>query len=401
MFHPGMFGNMGGGPAKNIDNEKYYKRLCIDKNANSSDIKKAYRKLAVQLHPDKPTGNEEKFKEISEAYEVLSNPEKKDLYDKYGEEGLDNDGPSSANDIFNMMFNNSNRGPKRRQRTKDVVSKIELSLEDMYNGKDISFNIKHKRICKICNGNGLKKNAKKNNCKVCGGKGVRIQIIQLGPGMIQQSQSPCNNCRGTGKIVKNEDKCQKCNGNQVCEETKNLTLHINKGTHNNEKIVFEGESDQLPDTDPGDIVFILVNKPHNIFKRKNNDLLIEKSITLTEALVGLKFTFVHLDGRKLLISNEGSVQPGEVKLISNEGMPINNDPFHRGNLFIKFNIKFPIIDKKYFNDIKKILNESDSIEKITDNNLEECVLNNYNGECYFENIPKDTEENVQQECVQQ
>ena len=156
---PGDFQNSG----KDIDTEEYYKRLGVDKNESQDGIKKAYRKMAMKHHPDRG-GDPELFKKITQAYEVLSDNEKKEAYDKYGEEGVNGDGmgAAQANDIFNMMFGGGG-GPGRKnvKKTKDVIKKIAVSLEDIYNGKETNFAIRHKRICKNCKGSGMKENAKK------------------------------------------------------------------------------------------------------------------------------------------------------------------------------------------------------------------------------------------------
>merc|ERR1711934_55579 len=147
---------------KEVNTQEYYERLGLDKEASFDDIRKAYRKKAMQHHPDRG-GDPEVFKKITQAYEVLSNEEKRGLYDKYGEEGVQGDGvPSNTNDIFNMMFGGNGR-QNVKKKTKDVIKKIAISLDDIYNGKETMFSIKHKRICQLCKGRGIKENATKKS----------------------------------------------------------------------------------------------------------------------------------------------------------------------------------------------------------------------------------------------
>ena len=254
-FGGGPFGNAP--PSKPIDNSKFYNLLGVSKNSSQDDIKKSYKKLAMKYHPDRSTSDPEKFKEISEAYEILSDPEKKEIYDKYGEEGLSNDGPSSGPDIFNMMFNNN--GPSRKRKGKNVINKIQVPLNDLYTGKDIKFSLNRKCICKKCNGNGLKENAKKKKCNTCNGTGIQTRIIQVGPGMMQQTQGPCSECNGMGFKIKDSDKCKTCNGKKTERVRKKLVLNLNKTHKDGDKIVFNEKADYDPDaTTQGDLVVIII-----------------------------------------------------------------------------------------------------------------------------------------------
>lgn len=184
-------GGKGGGRSKNVDTSKFYKLLEVDKNSNEAEIKKAYRRLAVKHHPDKG-GDPEKFKEITRAYEVLSDQDKRAKYDKFGEEGLDNDGPGDASDIFEAFFGGGGRrggGTRRRQKTKDVVQNLKVTLEQMYSGYTKKMAITRQVIDK-------KKGVQE--CRECDGRGVKVEVVRMGP-MIQQMQSQCHNCGGQGK----------------------------------------------------------------------------------------------------------------------------------------------------------------------------------------------------------
>jgi len=166
---------------------------------------------------------------------------------------------------------------------------------------------------------------------------------QIGPGMIQQMQLVCPECRGAGEVISDKDRCSQCKGNKVTQEKKVVEVHVEKGMQHGQKIVFQGEADEAPDTVTGDIVFVLQLKEHPKFKRKFDDLYVEHTLSLTEALCGFQFALTHLDGRQLLIkSNPGEViKPGQYKAINDEGMPRHERPFMKGRLYIHFDVEFP------------------------------------------------------------
>jgi len=339
----GMPGGMGGGPQEDADTEAFYKTLGIEKDANPTQIKKAFRKQAMKHHPDKG-GDPEKFKEISKAHEVLADPEKRALYDKYGEKGLEaggGGGGGGAHDIFAQMFGGGggggNRGPRKG---KDVQFKLNVQLEDLCNGATKSLRLTKNIVCKGCEGKGGRGVVK---CQACKGRGVRMVIRQLGPGMIQQMQAQCDACDGEGEIIPPSGRCKECRGAKVIEAKTTLKVNINKGMSSGSKVVFRGEAHQTPGIEPGDVVVILDCKEHPIFKRKGKNLFIKKKITLLEALTGFQFSLEHLDGRTLLVqSDPGTVyEDGSIKKISDEGMPMESNPTQTGNLYIEFEVVFP------------------------------------------------------------
>jgi len=334
-----------------VKETELYERLGVPPEANADDIKRAYKKMSIKFHPDKNPNNPEaeaKFKEISEAYEVLSNDEKRQMYDKYGKDAL-KEGPShSAHDIFEQFFGGGfssffggpQRGPRR---TEDIVHELQVTLDDLYKGKQTKLSITRNIICSTCTGAGTKSGAAVGKCKTCEGRGIRLIIKQLGPGMIQQMQTVCPDCGGKGEQIKEEDKCTNCKGKKVVKDKKVVTVYVDKGMKHGQKIVFSGESDEAPGMEPGDIIFVLIEKKHDVFKRNGNDLYMETTIPLIEALAGYAFTVKHLDDRTLLVKSEKGevVTPGEVKMIGGEGMPKHKSPFEKGNLYIQFTIEFP------------------------------------------------------------
>jgi len=209
---------------------------------------------------------------------------------------------------------------------------------------------------------------------------VKVTLRQVGPGMVQQLQTECPKCRGMGEIIKDKDRCKKCNGNKVTQEKKVLEIFSEKGHTHKQKLVFSGEGDQEPNVIPGDVIIVLNQEPHKIFRRDNADLFMEKEINLYEALCGFTFSITHLDGRVLLVkSNPGEIiKPGDVKEIPNEGMPIHRRPFDKGVLVIKFGIKFPdTIAPDNYSLLAKVLPEPAPLEGINMENVEEVSLQDY------------------------
>lgn len=194
------------------------------------------------------------------------------------------------------------QGPKKG---KSVEHAIKVTLEEIYKGKTTKIAVNRDRICKSCNGKGGK-NGANSTCQGCKGRGMRTQMTMLGPGMYSQSTGPCSDCSGTGTQIDEKDKCKDCNGKKVVKEKKVLECQIDKGSPNGEKYVFHGESDEHPDREPGDVIIVVNELPHKVFKRKGADLFMEKEITLLESLTGIQFVVEFLDGSKFTVSS----QPG-------------------------------------------------------------------------------------------
>eukprot|EP01088_Endostelium_zonatum_P018189 TRINITY_DN5736_c0_g1_i1.p1 TRINITY_DN5736_c0_g1~~TRINITY_DN5736_c0_g1_i1.p1 ORF type:complete len:441 (+),score=114.25 TRINITY_DN5736_c0_g1_i1:127-1449(+) len=349
----------------------YYDLLGVPTDADSSTIKKGYHKQAREYHPDKNPNAGDKFKEIANAYEVLSNPDKKAIYDEYGEEGIKegsnvrNRGPTGtgnfAEDLINGFFEgaffhpgHNNRGVRK---TEDLVYHLDVTLEDMYNSKTTNLKLMRNIICGQCKGIGVKKQETIRGCKECKGTGVKITLRSIGP-MFQQIQTACKACNGTGETIREKDKCKKCKGQRVVEDRKTLEVYVEKGMKHKEKTIFRGEGDQEHGTQPGDVIIILNEIEHKTFKRNGDDLHVEKEITLLEALTGVHYTMKHLDGRILKIHSKPGdiIKPGEVKEISNEGMPIRKRPMEKGTLFIKFVITFPeSLNSDQINSLREVL----------------------------------------------
>ncbi|KAG0201888.1 Type I HSP40 co-chaperone [Mortierella sp. GBA30] len=329
---------------------KLYEALEVDPNCSDAELKKAYRKLALKFHPDKTAGKtSERFQEISHAYDVLSDPQKRQVYDQYGEAGLSGDagGPGmgglSPEDLFSHFFGGGmGRGsrPSGPRRGKDVAHGLKVTLEDLYKGKTTKLALQKNVLCEKCEGRGGKEGAVKK-CASCNGQGVKMTLRQMGP-MLQQIQQPCNDCRGEGEIIDPKDKCKACNARKVTQVRKVLEVHIDRGMKDGRKIVFNGEGDQAPGTIPGDVVIVLEQKEHDRFRRNGDDLFYNAKIDLVTALAGGKLQIPHLDDRVLMVEIlPGEViKPGELKAVMGQGMPTERH-HDFGNMYIQFEIEFP------------------------------------------------------------
>lgn len=341
---------------KEVDNSKYYNILGVPKSATYEEIRKAYRKLAKIKHPDKG-GNEKEFQELQQAYDVLSDENKRKIYDKYGEEGLKEgrDTDTEGMDIFDILNGGGRRRGKRK--TKSILQNFDVSLEDIYLGKDKIFEISRYRICKKCKGSGSKNPDANTTCPSCKGKGFKVIIQRLPMGMIQ-TQQQCSECNGEGYVIKDSDKCPNCKGQKVAKESKMIKISLDKGAPDGKRYTFKGEADEIPDYEPGDVVVEINIKKHNKFIRKGADLLYKADITLLEALAGFKMEITHLDGRKIVIKTAPGdiIKPGVLKTVEECGMPFYEAPNRFGNLFIEFNIIFPkSIDDNQASELKKLL----------------------------------------------
>ncbi|XP_046585344.1 LOW QUALITY PROTEIN: dnaJ homolog subfamily A member 1-like [Haliotis rubra] len=365
----------------------FYELLGVNPSSTPEEIKKAYRKLALKFHPDKNPNEGEKFKAISMAYEVLSDPKKRQIYDQGGEDaikggGTGGEGFHSPMDIFDMFFHGGSRRHRQPSKGKDIVHKVKVTLEELYNGATRKLALQKNIICGNCNGRG-------GECRRCvitctslrtkhlRGSGMMIQVHRLAPGMVQQVQSRCSECRGQGEIINPKLRCKTCIGNKVVKERKILEVHVDKGMKDQQQIRFTAEGDQEPGLEPGDIIIVLDQKPHSTFQRHGNDLIMKMNVELVDALCGFVRPIETLDQRVLKItSHPGEVVKHEdVKCVLNEGMPIYRDPFSKGRLVIQMTVNFPksnFATEKQLRVIRNILPKPEEV--IVSDDAEECDL---------------------------
>ncbi|EHY60282.1 Type I HSP40 co-chaperone [Exophiala dermatitidis] len=338
-----------------VKDTKLYEILGVDPSASEAQLKSAYKKGALKHHPDKNAHNPEaaeKFKELSKAYEVLSDPQKRAIYDQYGEEGLEQSGMGggmAAEDLFAQFFGGGggfggmfgggmrDTGPKKA-RTIHHVHKV--SLEDIYRGKVSKLALQKSVICPACEGRGGKEGAVKT-CTGCNGAGMKTMMRQMGP-MIQRFQTICPDCQGEGEILRERDRCKRCMGKKTIVERKVLHVHVDRGVKSGHKVEFRGEGDQMPGVLPGDVVFEIEQKPHPRFQRRDDDLFYHAEIDLLTALAGGQIFIEHLDDRWITVNIPAGdpITPGMVKVIKGQGMPTyRHHDF--GDLYVQFDVKFP------------------------------------------------------------
>jgi len=353
---PGGFGGMPGmdddsdqGEASN--NTKYYEILGVEKNATQQEIKKKYRKLARQLHPDKhPDEAEkyhEKFQELQKAYEVLGDPEKKKLYDRYGEAGLKGGGMGGGSDIFDMFFGGGHghgggrggRHSQRRKKAPAIREFLDVTLEDLYIGSSKIIEYEKMTVCNDCNGKGGKKVIE---CTHCNGNGIQVVMKRMGY-MTVQTQRECPHCNGEGTSIPESSKCKKCKGKGMNKIHKKYDFIIPRGSKHAEKIVLSGQGHEIPDAANGDLIIVLRCVKHDLYQRIGADLAMTKKITLKQALCGFEITIPHLSGFKLKLKSEPNeiMQHSQLKAVYSKGMPQKGSANTYGHLYVKFEIVFP------------------------------------------------------------
>eukprot|EP00457_Paulinella_chromatophora_P006263 gb/GEZN01006281.1/.p1 GENE.gb/GEZN01006281.1/~~gb/GEZN01006281.1/.p1 ORF type:complete len:445 (+),score=88.03 gb/GEZN01006281.1/:25-1359(+) len=411
-----------------VKETKLYDTLGVAPEADEATIKKAYRKLAMKWHPDKnPESQEEaehKFKEISEAYEVLMDAEKRQSYDKYGEEGLKEGGGAGFRDAHSMfadlfgfgggMFGGG-RGRGGPRKTEDIRFKLGVTMSEFYTGHTKKLKVKRDVICSECMGKGSLKDGAVVVCDECDGRGIRLVIRQIGPGMIQQMQARCNKCEGNKELIAEKDKCKLCKGSKVVKRTQMLEVHIEKGMKEGQKVTFREAADQAPGQETGDIHVILTERADEdrpekksgqplsteetfkpVFKRLQNgiDLLFEYELSLTEALLGYNFAIRHLDNRIVKIrAPEGRItSPDDVVTVPGEGMPVFKRPMTKGDLYIKFTIKMPSLaelgDDAKLKKLRKFLPKAPGLAKDAVAAQEKHELEAYDTQVFDEEAAK-------------
>ncbi|RNF05542.1 putative chaperone DNAJ protein [Trypanosoma conorhini] len=332
----------------------YYKILGVGRTATASDIKKAYRKRALETHPDQG-GKKEDFAEVAEAYECLSNEEKRRVYDQYGSEaasnmnaanGMGGFGHHTAEDIFAEFFKgrmggfggDMRPGPAQVQ---PIEVKLRLTLEEVYKGVSKRPRVNRPVKCADCRGFGTKSQTKKPNCPHCDGSGHVVHQHRMGPGMVQQTVSQCPRCGGSGTMAKADDKCPKCHGMGYRHLAQDVNIDIPPGVPANVTLVVRGEGGTMPDAEPGDLHVQIEVAPHKTFTRRGDDLLMRKEITLSEALLGVQLSVRMLDGRQVLVKvpHDTVLRPDSVLKVSGEGMPGTSGG--RGDLYVITHLKMP------------------------------------------------------------
>ena len=358
-----------------MSKQNYYNILGVGKNAQSDEIKKAFRKLALKYHPDKNQGNkesEQKFKEINEAYEVLKDEQKRAAYDRYGS-AVFQQGTSGFNsqadgfedfadvfgDIFGDFMGRGREGSASRQKREsklrgaDLRYNTEVKLEDVYKG--LNRNIKFRVSCKCveCNGTGTKTKTGTTTCSTCHGSGkVRFQ---QGFFMIEKT---CGSCSGSGVMIK--DQCKKCRGEGRCEKDKSLSVHIPKGIENGAKIRITGEGEAgIRGAQAGDLYMYISIKSHDFYQRDGSDLHCSVPIKMTTSVLGGSIEIPTIDGSIAKVNIPEGTQYGTKLRMHNKGMPkIHSSRY--GDIYVHINVELPV---KISSQQKALLKEFDKINQ--------------------------------------
>ena len=353
----------------------YYEVLGVNKSSSPDEVKSQYRKLALKFHPDrnKSPDAQEHFKEISEAYAVLSDSGKRDLYDKHGHEGVDGrysqedlfrGAGGNFNDIFDNLFGGQGGrggggfgsvfenlfgggGRFGRSRGNDLLHECYITLEDVLYGKQIELDLKKFVDCPDCNGTGCKPGSSKSTCKDCGGYG-QVRVRRNMGGMILESAQPCGKCQGSGEIF--DDPCKKCQRGKV-KGTKHLSFNLPSGIDNGDYVI-QGEGESIPDGDNGDLIVRVRVEPHKLYRRDGVDLYCDARISMVDATLGTEIDVKTLEKTQKLKIESGT-QPNSILKIKSQGLPSQNSN-RRGDLFVHVVIEIP---KKLSKQQKSLLDE--------------------------------------------
>jgi molecular chaperone DnaJ len=339
-----------------MTNRDYYEILGVSRNATQDEIKSAYRKLALKYHPDRNKNDpqaEEKFKEATEAYEVLSDPEKRAIYDKYGKAGLQGAGFddqhfgykaytdfsdifSDFSSIFEEIFGGGFRysSGEYSRRGSDLRYNLEISLEDAALGKEITIEIPRKESCDECNGTGAKPGSRPQICSFCQGSG-RVRTNQ---GFFSIT-STCPQCKGSGKIIR--EQCPKCKGEGLVSKYRKLNIKIPPGVENGSKIRIKGEGEAGPQGGPpGDLYVIVYIKKHPIFERQGDDLVVKVNLPITKAILGGEIEVPLIDGKKAKLKIPPGTQNNQIFRIRGKGIPIMGSS-SKGDQLVIVNVQIP------------------------------------------------------------
>lgn len=346
-------------------NKDYYDILGVKKTASKEEIKKAFYKLAHKYHPDKKEGNEAKFKQVNEAYQVLSDEGKRSRYDQFGA-GYENMGSHShqgggqgfggfdfsgaggfgnsgaefdfgnLNDIFSDFFGGGGFGGRQRERRgRDISTEIQISFADSIFGITRKVLITKTSSCLTCKGSGAKAGSKMETCKPCNGQGKIHEAKRSFLGTISTTKL-CENCHGTGEVPR--EICTTCKGKGVMRREEEVSIAVPAGIRDGEMIRMTGMGEAISKGTSGDLYIKINVAPHQIFRREGNDLVMDLNLKLSDALLGMKYPIETLDGKIEVTIPEG-VSINEILRVKGKGVPTGKSK--RGDLLIKLNIKMP------------------------------------------------------------
>jgi molecular chaperone DnaJ len=341
----------------------YYEVLGVSKTSSPDEIKQQYRKLALKFHPDRNQSSEagEHFKEISEAYAVLSDSEKKQIYDQHGHAGVD--GRYSSEDIFQgaqgggfdsifeSIFGRGGGGfgfNQQQQQGSDILYETHVTLEEVLHGKKMEINLQKQVKCDICNGSGAKPGTNKKTCGTCNGQGQVRQTRNMGFASFVTA-APCSACRGQGSII--ETPCNECKGQGKKKGSKTVTFDIPPGIDSGDYTV-SGEGNEIPDGVNGDLIVRVRVQPHSKFNRDGKDIFYDHDLSMIDAALGCEITVPTLEGTEKIKVDAGS-QPNTIIKLKGKGVTHINYR-GKGDQFVRLVVNVP---KKLNKHQKNLLDE--------------------------------------------
>lgn len=363
----------------------YYEILEIPRNATQEEIKKAYRKAALKWHPDRNPNNkeaEEKFKEAAEAYEVLSDENKRRRYDQFGHEGLragsdfhtytdfddifrhfsDIFGSGFGGGIFEEVFTGGRHSSRGRQQVgtpgSDLKIRLKLTLEEIATGVEKKLKVKRWKVCDVCNGSGAKAGASKTVCPVCNGSGEIRQVSRSVFGQFV-SVTTCSNCRGEGKIIK--DRCTACGGEGRVHGETTIKVNVPAGVSEGNYIPLHGQGNAgQRGGEPGDLIVVIEEEPHKIFTRNGDDIILDLLISFPQAALGCEVEVPTLTGRSKLKIEPGT-QSGKILRMRGKGIP-NLRGEYKGDQLVRVNVWIPTRFSREDRELLKQLAKSENIQ---------------------------------------
>lgn len=341
----------------------YYEVLGVPRNASADELKKAYRKLTFQYHPDRNPGDkeaEEKFKEAAEAYSVLRDEEKRARYDQFGFEGVGSNGQgyggdvfSNFEDLFSSLFGGGSASRNGPMQGDDVRYKLTISFDEAAHGNERKLTLNHACACEECHGTGAAPGSKPQVCPRCQGRGQ----VRMSQGFFSIAQ-PCPNCGGTGHVITKP--CSKCHGAGVVKKPKEIYLRIPAGVDSGTRLRVHGEGEPGLNGGPnGDLYVVLYVEPSKVYERDGQDLLYTAEISFTDAALGCTLTVPGLD-EELTVKLPAGIQSGNVHTLRSKGMPYPSNPKRHGDLLVCVRVMTPTkLDDKQI----KMLKEFDEYTK--------------------------------------
>lgn len=346
----------------------YYETLGVGRKANKDEIKKAFHKLAHQYHPDKKGGNEAKFKEVNEAYQVLSDETKRGEYDTYGRvsgagggggpqqghsgfEGFGAGGFDGVDlgDIFNDFFGGGGGG-SQTPRGGDISVDIEITFVESVYGAKRKVVLGKTSSCDTCSGSGAKPGTKMKKCAICNGKGKVTEMRRSFLGNFSTVRT-CDTCHGSGNVP--EEKCKTCSGLGVLKKQEEIEINIPSGIRAGEMLRMSGKGEAVAHGIPGDLYIRIHIKPHSLYRREGNDLLMNLDVKLTDAIMGATYTIKNLDEKPLEVKIPAGVQFGDTLRLREKGIP-QTSRSRAGDILITVRIKTPT---KLSGKAKKLIEE--------------------------------------------